>query len=144
MLFFGKGDFFSAPVEEESITITRVQTPYKDSQRISVDGSGNVKIKVDSHLYITIDDQNHATYYYNKKGASEEGATITSFKVSKKVADEIRQMAVPQAKGKSFPDRPQQVDVTKSKSAYGLPSNYIEKLEGGIIKGSGKVEQPRK
>jgi hypothetical protein len=33
------------PVEEESITITRVQTPHKDSQRISVDGSGNVNIK---------------------------------------------------------------------------------------------------
>ena len=62
--------------------------------------------------------------------------------VKKEVADEIRRMAVPQAKAKEFPDRPEISDPTNSKSAYGLPENYIKKLEEGTIKGSGKVKTP--
>ncbi len=130
------------PIEEKSVTVTRVQTAHKLSKRISVDGSGNVKIKGKTTLYITIDDQNHATYYYNKKGASEGGASITSFKITKQVADEIRSMAVPQAEGRNYPNRPQQVDKGKSLGAYGLPASYIDKLEKGVIQGSGKVDQP--
>lgn len=51
-------------------------------------------------------------------------------------------MAVPQAKAKSNPNRPEIADPTKSNSAYGLPANYIEKLQQGAVKGTGKVETP--
>jgi hypothetical protein len=130
------------PVEEESVTVTRVQSSHPLSQRIAVDKSGDIHISGETKLYVTIDDANHATYYYNKKGASEGGASITSFQVKKEVADEIRRMAVPQAKAKTYPDRPEQADITKSKSAYGLPANYIEKLEKGAVKGSATVTAP--
>ena len=130
------------PVEEESVTVTRVQTAHPLSQRISVDKSGDIHISGTTKIYVTIDDANHATYYYNKKGASEGGASITTFQVKKEVADEIRRMAVPQAKAKTYPDRPEQADISKSKSAYGLPANYIEKLQQGAVKGSATVTAP--
>jgi hypothetical protein len=131
------------PVEEESVTVTRVQTSHKLSQRVSVDESGNVNIaNTKTKLYITIDDKNHVEYYYNKKGGSEGGATITSFQVKKEVANEIRQMAIPQDKAKTYPNLPEQADISKSESAYGLPAEYIQKLQKGIIQGTGKVENP--
>jgi len=126
----------------ETVTVTRVQTQHNLSQRVSVNESGDVSITGNTKLYITIDDKNHVNYYYNKKGGSEGGASVVSFQVNKDVADEIRKMAVPQAKAKTYPDRPEIADPTKSKSAYGLPANYIKKLEEGAIKGSGKVETP--
>ena len=126
----------------ETVTVTRVQTQHKLSQRILVDESGNISIVGKTKLYITIDDKNHVSYYYNKKGGSEGGATIVSFQVKKEVADEIKKMAIPQAKAKTNPDKPEIADPTKSKSAYGLPANYIEKLQKGAIAGTGKVETP--
>jgi hypothetical protein len=36
----------------------------------------------------------------------------------------------------------EQADITKSKSAYGLPANYIEKLAKGAVKGSATVTTP--
>jgi RHS repeat-associated protein len=126
----------------ETVTVTRVQSPHKLSQRILVNESGDVSILGKTKLYITIDDKNHATYYYNKKGGSEGGASIISFQVKKEVADEIRQMAIPQAKAKSYPDRPEISDPNQSKSAFGLPANYIDKLKKGIVNGTGKVETP--
>ena len=54
-------------------------------QRISVDELGNIDITGDTKLYITIDDMNHTVYYYNKKGGSEAGASIVSFKINKEL-----------------------------------------------------------
>ncbi|QNR87020.1 hypothetical protein H9N25_11860 [Pedobacter riviphilus] len=137
--------FFGPKIEietEETATITRVQTEHILSRRIDVNESGEVKIVGKTKLYITIDDANHVEYYYNKKGGSEGGASIISFQVKKEVADDIRKMAVPQLQAKSYPDRPEISDPTKSGSAYGLPANYIEKLQKGAIKGTGKIEKP--
>ncbi|THU39405.1 hypothetical protein FAM09_12940 [Niastella caeni] len=119
-----------------------MQTQHKLSQRISVSNNGDITITGNTKLYITIDDQNHVNYYYNKKGGSEGGASVVSFQVAKEVADEIRNMAVPQAKAQSYPNRPEISDPTKSKGAFGLPANYIEKLRKGAIKGTGKIETP--
>ncbi len=130
------------PIQEESVIVTRVQTEHPQSKRISVNKSGDIHISGESKLYITIDDANHVNYYYNKKGASEGGASITSFRVKKEVADEIRRTAVPQKQAKAFPDSPEQADITKSKSAYGLPAKYIKKLQEGAVKGSATVTTP--
>jgi RHS repeat-associated protein len=113
------------------------------SGRISVGSNGEVSILGDNMLFITIDDKAHSIYFYNKRGGSENGAAIVSFKIPQSLADEIKSLAVPQAQAKAFPDRPQTVDITKSKSAYGLPKNYIEKLRKQLVQGTGKIEAPK-
>ena len=125
---------------DEFVTVTRVQTPHKLSKRISVDNTGNIHIQGDTKLYVTIDDLNHTVYYFNKKGGSENGATITSFKITKELADEIRKNAVPQSQARSYPTSPEISDPTKSTGAFGLPKEYIKKLEQGAVKGSAKVQ----
>ena len=127
----------------ETVTVTRVQTAHPLSQRISVNEAGDISIKGTTKLYVTIDDQNHVNYYYNKKGGSEGGASVVSFQVNKNVADEIRKVAVPQKRAKANPNLPEIADPTKSNSAFGLPANYIDKVEKGAVKGKGKVETPK-
>jgi hypothetical protein len=88
-------------------------------------------------LFVTIDDKAHQVYFYNKRGGTENGAAITSFKITQSLADEIKNNAVSQLQGKTYPDRPQKVDVSKSPSAYGLPKTYIDKLRSQLIQGTG-------
>lgn len=70
------------------------------------------------------------------------GAYITSFEVPEALANEIRSSAVPQAQGKAYPNSPQRVDPTKSKDAYGLPKNWIDKIRKQAIPGTGKIQTP--
>ena len=77
-----------------------------------------------------------------KKEVLKEVHLLFHSKSRKKLLMILEKMAVPQAKAQSYPDRPEIADPTKSKGAFGLPANYIEKLEKGAVKGTGKVETP--
>ena len=126
-------------------TIYRTQggeLPNASRERIHIGEKGSVSIEGDDMLYVTINDKNHQVYFYEKRGGSDKGAYIASFKLPQSLVDEIRNNAVPQQLGKSFPDKPQISDPTKSTGAYGLPKNYIEKLKQQAIQGSGKTETP--
>jgi hypothetical protein len=89
-------------------------------------------------LYVTIDDATHQVYFYGKRGSAE----IASFEIPESLAQEIRANGVPQKQGGAFPDKPQISDPTKSTGAYGLPKEYIQKLQDQAIKGTGKIEKP--
>ncbi|SCC21843.1 hypothetical protein GA0116948_104265 [Chitinophaga costaii] len=91
-------------------------------------------------LYVTLNDKAHQVYFYQKRGGSEKGAQIASFKIPQSLADEIVANGVPQAQGKAKPGRPQISDPTRSNSAYGLPKTYIDKLRQQAISGTGKTE----
>ena len=130
---------------QNEVTIYRTQggvLPNASKSRIAIDNKGDVSIEGNEMLFVTLDDINHQIYFYNKRGGAETGANIVSFKIPKSLADEIKSEAVIQSRGKSFPNSPQKVDLTKSKGAYGLPAKYIKRIEKEAIKGSGKTQKP--
>ena len=129
-------------------TVYRTQggTPPNASwRRIKVDEKGNVRIQgdKDAMLHISLDDKNHAVYFYNKRGGAAADAEVVSFKVPKKLADEIRDNSVLQDQGRKFPGAPQKVDPTRSPDAYGVKGSWIERLEREAIPGSGRVKTPQ-
>ncbi len=93
-------------------------------------------------LYVTLDDKSHQIYFYEKRGGKDMGAKIVSFEIPESLAKEIRESAVAQDLGKAHPTKPQISDPTKSTGAFGLPKEYIKKIEEQAIKGSWKIEQP--
>lgn len=93
-------------------------------------------------LYITLDDFNHSVYFYEKRGGANSGIEIVSFEISPEFAAEIINSAIPQYRGKLYPDRPQASDPTKSTGAYGLPKEWKNKLLMNYKKGSGKNYKP--
>jgi hypothetical protein len=133
------------PTEENTATVYRTQggvLPNASVERVLVGESGNVSIEGDEMLHVTIDDKAHSVYFYEKRGGSDKGAYIASFKIPQSLADEIKNEAVPQAQGKAFPGRPQIDDPTKSTGAYGLPKKYIDKLRQQAIPNSGTTQTP--
>lgn len=135
-----KGESF-----EDGATVYRTQggeMPNASQHRILVDANGNIKIEGDNMLYVTIDDAAHQVYFYNKRGGSAKGAEIVSFKIPESLANEIRANGVAQDLGRVNPGKPQISDPTKSTGAYGLPKEYIQKLQDQAIGGTGKIEQP--
>jgi RHS repeat-associated protein len=137
--------FATGSEEVSAVPISRAQGGIGNNssqQRVVIGSGGKVSIIGDDMLFVTIDDKAHSVYFYNKRGGSEGGAKIVSFTIPKSLAEEIKAQAVPQEVGKAHPNRPQQVDLTKSQSAYGLPKNYIEKLRAQLIQGTGTVEEP--
>jgi filamentous hemagglutinin len=128
----------------ETSTVYRTQggkVPNASRNRILIDENGNVTINGDNMLYVTIDDISHQIYFYNKRGGVAQDAEIVSFEIPKSLAEEIKQNAVPQDLGKENPGKPQISDETKSTGAYGLPKEYIEKIQGQAIQGSGKISK---
>ncbi|HEY4875430.1 MAG TPA: hypothetical protein VIH86_07645 [Puia sp.] len=129
---------------ENTSTVYRAQGgvfPNASLERVVINPNGKIQIDGDEMLHVTLDDSKHSVYFYEKRGGSQNGASIVSFEIPQSLAEEIKNNAVPQSQGKAFPDRPQIDDPTKSKSAFGLPKKYIEKLRDQAIKGSGKVQQ---
>jgi hypothetical protein len=126
-------------------TVSRAQggiRPNFSEHRFNILDDGQVRIRNDKFLFIVLDDEAHSLYFYNKRGGSEAGAYIASFKIPKSLADEIRNNAVPQSEGKTYPNSPQVSDPTKSPSGFGLPLEYINKLREQAIQGSGTKKVP--
>ncbi len=129
----------------EDATVYRTQggeLPNASQRRILVDENGNIKIEGDKMLFVTIDDAAHQVYFYEKRGGAAKNAEIISFKIPASLAKEIKANGIEQDLGKSNPTKPQISDPTKSTGAYGLPKEYIQKLQEQAIKGTGKVEKP--
>jgi hypothetical protein len=127
---------------KETSTVYRTQggkIPNASRHRILIDENGNITIIGDKMLYVTLDDIGHQVYFYNKRGGATKEVEIVSFKIPKSLAEEIKQSAVPQDLGKGNTGKPQISDETKSANAYGLPKEYIEKIQEQAIKGSGKI-----
>ncbi len=118
------------------------KAPNASKHRIIVDKNGNITIKGEKMLYVTLDDLAHQIYFYEKRGGHTKGVEIVSFKIPNSLSKEIIQNSVPQKAGAKNPGSPQISDPTKSSGAYGLPSEYIKKIENQAIKGSGKVIKP--
>ena len=138
----------SIAARPKTSTVYRAQggTPPNASwKRVKVNEEGNVRIQGDrdAMLHISLDDKNHTVYFYNKRGGAAADAEIVSFKVPKKLADEIRGSSVPQDQGRTFPGAPQKVDPTRSSDAYGVRGDWIDRLERGAIPGSGRVIKPK-
>ncbi len=130
---------------EKNATVYRTQggkKPNASQHRIRIDKSGNVKINGDNMLYVTLDDKSHQIYFYEKRGGKDMDVKIVSFEIPESLAKEIRETAVPQDLGRVHPTKPQISDPTKSTGAFGLPLEYIKKIEEQAIKGSWKIEQP--
>jgi hypothetical protein len=82
-------------------------------------------------------------------------AYIVSFEVDGEFVAELRQVAVSQAEGAANPDLPQFADPTKTSvgvrerlgprggesSGYGLPSNWIQRLERAARPGTARMER---
>lgn len=129
-------------------TVYRAQggaPPNASWRRVNINEKGNVSIGGDRNtmLHISLDDKNHAVYFYNKRGGTAADAEVVSFKIPKKLADEIRKGSVPQDQGRKFPGSPQKVDPTRSGDAYGIKRDWIDRIEKGAIPGSGRITKPK-
>ncbi|MCF6405535.1 hypothetical protein L3C95_21705 [Chitinophaga filiformis] len=129
----------------EDVRVFRIQGGQGDKQsqeRVLFSRDGKISIRGNDMLFVTLDDKAHQIYFYQKRGGAEAGAEIVSFEIPRSLANEIVNSAVPQRKGSAFPNSPQISDPSKSRSAYGLPKAYIDKIRQQAIPGTGRREQP--
>ncbi|MBW8682702.1 RHS repeat-associated core domain-containing protein [Chitinophaga rhizophila] len=129
----------------EDVRVFRVQGGQGDNQsqpRVLFGRDGKISIRGNEMLFVTLDDKAHQIYFYQKRGGAEAGVEIVSFEIPRSLANEIVNNAVPQRKGREFPNSPQISDPSKSRSAYGLPKAYIDKIRQRAIPGTGRREQP--
>ena len=112
-------------------------------KRVNVDENGNVNITGDKTLHVAIDNKTHSVYFYKLRGGANKNFEIVSFRIPRKLANQIKKASVAQKDGRKFPDAPQIDDPHISPNLYGLKKNWIDKLNEQAIKGSGKVSQPK-
>ncbi|MBS1663436.1 MAG: hypothetical protein JST68_20505 [Bacteroidetes bacterium] len=131
--------------EEPSVTVYRTQggeLPNASQDRVIIGENGTVQIEGNNMLYVSLDEEHHAIYFYNKRGGAGKGAYISSFEIPQSLADDIKANAVPDAQGRANPTKPQISDPSKGNNMYGLPKAYIQKLREQAIQGSGKIKTP--
>ena len=124
-------------------TIYRVQTDHPDSQRLSVDGGGNVSINGDGMLHLNMSgDIAHSEQF---RGS---GGQIIAFDVPTSYVNSVRSAAISQRRPSGMSrrqwnifsaGRPQIDDPGKGPDLYGLPSEMFPGLLGAIIPGSARV-----
>ena len=90
----------------------------------------------DSRLHVTFDDLGRAQAYV---ADNRPGAHIIAFDIDPAFVSRVRENAVPQDLGRSFPDAPQIVDPTKTESSFGLPFSWFDDLVDASIDGSGRI-----
>ena len=127
------GGLMAKGLMPKTATVYRAQggTPPNASwRRVNVNEEGNINIQGDRSkmLHVSLDDKNHAVYFYNKRGGAAADAEIATFKIPKKLANELRESSVPQRQGKQYPDAPQKVDPKQSADAYGVRGDWIDRL----------------
>ena len=135
----------SVATAPKTSTIYRAQggvPPNASRSRVQISEEGNASISGDGMLHVGIDNKTHAVYFYNKRGGAAAGGEITSFKIPKTLADQIRREAVPQKLGRQNPNSPQIDDPKVGPDLYGLPKVWIDRINQDAIKGSGKTEKP--
>ncbi|MGI5340669.1 DUF6531 domain-containing protein [Streptomyces sp. CA-181903] len=124
----------------------RAQSEHPDSQRLSVDSSGNVSLKGDGQLYVNLSgDISHSLTF---RGGTGE---VIAFDLPESYVQKIRDSAVPQRQPKDLKHlsakewkiyrrtHPEIADPKVSPGLYGIPPNMLEEFEKAIVPGSGKV-----
>jgi hypothetical protein len=93
--------------------------------RFDISKEGDLSIIGDDMLFVTFDDKTRALQFLAKRG---DEAYLMEVKVSKDIADRIKNEAVDQIDGKKFPGKPQKVDQTKTNNSYGIPKEYFDDI----------------
>ena len=98
------GGLMAKGLMPKTATVYRAQggTPPNASwRRVNANEEGNINIQGDRSkmLHVSLDDKNHAVYFYNKRGGAAADAEIATFKIPKKLANELRESSVPQRQG---------------------------------------------
>jgi hypothetical protein len=119
------------------IRVYRVEgTP---NTRIVIGKDGSVAILGDQPLFLNFGSEARAQRYFAQKvSRGLPDVQTKSFEVPKEFLDELRSSAVPERLGKTFPDRPILVDVSKAPDQFGLRPDQIEALKKVILAGTGK------
>ena len=126
-------------------TVYRKQTDHPDSQRLSVDGGGNVSHQGDGRLYLNMSgDVSHS------QGFRGSGGTIVAFDVPSSVVDGVVGSALPQRMPRGYSgtkkdwkiesrNSPELSDPKVSPGLIGLPSGMIDGFMARIVPGSGRL-----
>lgn len=110
--------------------------PASSHERISIALDGGMEVVGDEMLHVTFDDFGRAQAYVR---SNRPGAEIIAFDVDPEFVNAVRQAAVPQAQGRSFPNMPQIADPSKTSSSFGLPADWIDQPIGAAIRGTGRM-----
>jgi hypothetical protein len=140
---FGKYQSNLMDNNSDFVSYYRVQggTPPKASKElISVDKSGNIKIKEDT-LNVSKGSREHAEYFSKNL---RPGSEIVEFKIPKWLDEFIEDNAIPQLGYKTNLKNqnglaPKIVDPTTPGTSYELPSIWSKWLEENAVSGSGRV-----
>ncbi|MFE2956578.1 hypothetical protein [Nocardia tengchongensis] len=133
--------------EQEGLTTGyRVQTSKSESQRISIDSSGNVSIHGSGQLYVNLSgDISHSLNFRGRDGL------IVAFDLPESYVERIRATAVPQRQPREFGHlsakewkiyRRTHLEIADKKvgdGLYGIPEGMLDEFQEAIILGSGKV-----
>jgi len=122
-------NFLSA---QRTVRVYRVEgTP---NTRLILGESGEMVIQGDKTLFLNFGSRARAEEFLAQKIAQGmPGATIKSFEVPKSFLDQMKAVAVPEARGTLNPGRPIIVDITKAPNQLGLRKEQIELLKKNII-----------
>ncbi|MEL6984097.1 MAG: hypothetical protein AAFO29_16855, partial [Actinomycetota bacterium] len=108
-------------------------------ERIQIGPAGELQVTGDSMLFVTFDDLGRAKAYVAN---NRPGANIISFDIDPDFVDEVRAAAVQQSMAEDFPGAPQIADSTKTDHSFGLPSEWITRLQEAAIPDTGRIIEP--
>ncbi|OOC55593.1 MULTISPECIES: RHS repeat-associated core domain-containing protein [Nocardiopsis] len=126
-------------------SIYRTQTEHPNSQRLLVDGSGNVSHQGSGRLYLNMSgDISHSQSF--RGGAGQ----IVAFDLPTSLVNQIRGSALPQRMPRSFAgskrewnmlrrSSPEIADPKVSPGLIGVPGQMIDEIMGSIVPGSGRI-----
>ncbi|MFV2199118.1 hypothetical protein, partial [Nocardiopsis sp. LOL_012] len=126
-------------------SIYRVQTEHPNSQRLMVDGSGNVSHQGSGRLYLNM--SGNIGHSQSFRGG---GGQIVAFDLPSSLVSSIRNSALPQRIPKDFLGSkrewnflrkisPEIADPRVSPGLIGVPGGMIDDIMSSIIPGSGRI-----
>ena len=132
-------DFAGRRIFGTRVAVMRVEG--LENARIVVGENGMVSITGDNMLFLNFGDKARAVQYFQQKLGAQNpltDITVKQFSVSRRFVDDLKRFSVRESQKREFPDRPLQVDISRTNSSYGLRSDHIEVLRNRIIQGTGR------
>jgi RHS repeat-associated protein len=119
--------------------VFRVEGP--GNARVGIGADGSVSIRGDKTLFLNFGDEARANEFLSQRVANPNtpGSQIKTFDVPDSYVAQLRAQAVPESMASQFPDRPIQVDISKTADSFGLRAEQLEGLVCVIVPGSGQV-----
>ena len=136
------GHLYDSPssfVAPNSSTVYRVQggvPPAASQTRIGIGSAGELTVSGDGMLFVTIDDLGRAQAFATN---NRPGASIIAFDVDPAFVTQVRNAAVPQSQARNFPGAPQIADPLQTSGSFGLPAEWIQRLQDAAIPGTGRA-----